>query len=273
MDDVWSGNCTHSELEGLGFLSWAEMQRMLDSGLIDVQSHTMRHTKLVENDLMRDFHNPDADYLYPIANRFPEEKPFYPGNPEFRRLIPYGTPFFGERSSLVTREVKINPAFEQLCVDRLSGIDWDRYDYEDCWSLVKHDYRRLKEAGKLTVSRESEAEYEERAWHEIYDSREVIGSRLDKSVDCICWPHGDYNAMCIDMAERAGFRCIHAVPGKGPVPKNGFTRIGITDGSALSRLRTRVRIGTALNRWPYPALHSLYRGLKSLRAAEGKSGD
>lgn len=272
MDDVWEGRCRYVDLESLGFLSWAEMVRMLDSGLIDIQSHTMRHTKLADSDMISDFHNPDADYLYPIANRFPEEKPFYPANPNFRRLISYGTPFFREGSSLVTREVRINPAFEEYCVDRLSGVDWDSFDYGECYRLVEEEYRRLRDTGHLVVAREAEVEYEDRAWNEISDSREVIGSHLNKSVDYICWPHGDYNAMCIDMAERAGFRYIHAVPGKGPVPENGFTRIGIAGGGALSRIRTRARIDACLNRWPFSALHGLYRWLKSLWSVDGKSG-
>ena len=49
-----------------GFLSWDEMMLMEASGLIDIQSHTMTHTKYFVSEKIKAFHNSKADYLYPI---------------------------------------------------------------------------------------------------------------------------------------------------------------------------------------------------------------
>lgn len=247
LEDVWNGKCDLTELTGSGFLSWEEMRLMEGSGHIDIQSHTMTHSKVWSSDEIRDFHHPGADWLYPIANLFPNRKPFYITDPDFPKLIPWGTPFFREESALTTRMISINPEFSKRCVEILSYTDWKRYRLTDCFSRIEPLYRKMKSNGTLIERVETEADYLNRLRGEIEGSKDVIEREMGKRVEHVCWPHGDYNSQCIETAFDCGYKSVHAVPGKGPVAPASFIRFGVTDTHplkiiSLARVVAKVRV-------------------------------
>ncbi|MCK5034607.1 MAG: polysaccharide deacetylase family protein [Candidatus Sabulitectum sp.] len=267
MEDVWNGKCLVSDLESSGFLSWAEMRLMESSGLVDIQSHTMTHTKVFRDSTIRDFHNPGADWLYPIGNLFPERKPFYITDAVFPNLLPYGTPFFTESSALVTRRVSINLSFNQECISILEGTDWRNYSFSHAMSVVKKLYNKYTENGTLVDGTESVADYQTRVRDEIIRSKAIIEEKLSKEVKHICWPHGDYNQFCIDTAFGSGYRSVHAVPGKGPVPDRSFTRIGVTELKTmkfLSSVRTVFKTEAQRGAFPFSTVANMYSKFRSL---------
>ncbi len=250
-----------------GFLTWEMMKEMESSGLVDIQSHTMTHSKVYASDRIRDFHNPCSDWLYPVTNAFPERRPYYISDERVKKLLPYGTPFLEETSAVTTRRVEINPSFSEYCVEKLQNTDWSRYSFRECFKLVENEYISLKAADELILSRESKEDYEHRVKWEIEESKKIIEEKLDKEVRCICWPHGDYNQFCVDTAFQAGYSLVHAVEGKGPVPDASFTRIGVTEGrfSTISALRVIAKVQALRGRFPYTLLPALNRLLSSSR--------
>lgn len=245
---------------GGGFLSWAEMREMEASGLVDIQSHTMTHSKVYSSDYIREFHNPGSDWLYPVTNLFPEYKPFYIGNESVKNLLPFGTPFFTETSALTTRIVEINPSFTEFCVQRLQDTNWSNYSFQECFSHVHNRLSELKDAKQLIVSTETEENYKERVRWEIEESKRLIEENLQKEVSCICWPHGDYNQLCVDTAYEVGYKIVHAVAGKGPVPERSFSRMGVTEyprSTTLSALRIIAKVEALRGRFPYTCVSSM----------------
>ena len=267
MEDVWNKKCSASDLQSSGFLSWAEMRLMEASGLLDFQSHTMTHTKVFRDSAIRDFHNPGADWLYPIGNLFPARKPYYITDAVFSSLLPYGTPFFTESSALVTRRVSINPSFNEECISTLNGTDWKNYSFPDAMSVVKKLYNKYTENGTLVDGTESVADYQARVRDEIIRSKAIIEEKLSKEVKHICWPHGDYNQFCIDTAFGSGYSSVHAVPGKGPVPDRSFTRIGVTEFKTmkfLSSVRTVFKTEAQRGAFPFSTVANMYSKFRSL---------
>lgn len=250
-----------------GFLSWNDMREMEASGLVDIQSHTMTHSKVYSSDRIRDFHHPGSDWLYPVTNISPEKRPYYIGDENVKRLLPYGTPFFKETSAVTTRKVEINPSFSDYCVQKLKNIDWSHYSFQECFNLIEERYTALKAADELILSREARGDYEDRVRWEIEESKRIIEEKLDKTVSSICWPHGDYNQFCIDAAFKAGYRLVHAVKGKGPVPEASFTRIGVTEGrsSTMSALRVIAKVQALRGKFPYTLLSALNRIVSTSR--------
>ncbi|MBE0674531.1 MAG: polysaccharide deacetylase family protein, partial [Bacteroidales bacterium] len=57
-DDETPGGTGSKELNGWGFLSWDEMRMMESSGLIDIQSHAMTHSRYFVSDKLTGFHRP-----------------------------------------------------------------------------------------------------------------------------------------------------------------------------------------------------------------------
>lgn len=228
LKEVWSGKCRMEELEELGFCSWDEMRYMESSGCVDIQSHTLTHTKHYYNDRIKDFHHPKSNYLYPIGNRFPEMKPDYITDSTFKTKLAYGTPFFEEKSSVLVKRVWINPEFEEACVNELKDQDWLNYNKQHCIQRVEGIYQQFVKENKLIVRVETEEEYQQRVWDEVNVSRKVIGEKLGKVVEYCCWPHGDHNELAHLMALKCGYRASTVVleHGQDNLDPSRFDRIG-----------------------------------------------
>lgn len=205
LETVWEGNAAITDLPVLGFASWEELRSMQSSGVMDIQSHTMTHTKYFVSDKIVDFHHPRADYLYPIINRHPENKAYYMTDPGFIKRIPWGTPFFEERSSVIARRVTINEQFNEECVEALKNTDWSVYSFIECLADINTIYLSYKRANKLIAHVETVEEYESRVTAELRDSKAIIEKQLKKPVRHCCWPHGEYNEFTHLIAREAGY--------------------------------------------------------------------
>jgi hypothetical protein len=206
MEDVWIGNSTLSDIDQLGYLSWDELRIMQQSGVVDVQSHTLTHTKYFVSDELVTFHRPGADCLYPVGNLFPERKPYYINDTEFDCLIPYGTPLFKESSSVIARRVFINKAFDNLVIEMLTDFQWKQFEaVEKAFKRISTEYQSWKSKGKIIESRETDTEYKKRLYDEIVVSKNIIEAELLKKVEFLCWPHGDNNEFVHQYALGAGY--------------------------------------------------------------------
>jgi len=75
LKDVWSGRCKEKNLGSKGFLSWNEMRRMEEDGVMDIQSHSMTHTWYFCSEEIIDFHHPgNTQYPWLFWNASPERK-------------------------------------------------------------------------------------------------------------------------------------------------------------------------------------------------------
>lgn len=267
VEQVWSGASALDDLEIGGFVSWEELRLMEHSGIIDVQSHTLTHTKYVCSDKLVDFHNYNSDYLYHIGNRFPERVSEYIRDSEFVNLLPFGMPFFELQSSLITRKAVINETFEEGCVLALEGTNWENYNFDSCLNKVNGLYDSYKEKDLLIKEVESEIEYQKRVVFEIRESKSILENELGKNINHVCWPHGDYNDFCHQTAIQEGHKSSLIVLGineSNDFPDR-FDRMGISDmgnNRFLSLLKARYKIGSYLNIVPWSWLKSVYVLLK-----------
>lgn len=268
LEDVWEGRVDREELGVNGYLSWEEMRIMEASGVIDIQSHTMTHAKYFVSDQLVGFHHPGADALYPITNIYPQEKPFCLSNPSFEQLLPYGTPFFEERSSVIARRVEINPGFTEACVEALQGYDFGNYRFDEAFAIVRPLYEQYRKAGNLIAAVESEDHYRERLRYEIVTSKGLIERELDKVVEFMCWPHGDNNETAHELAMEAGY--LATTVGKCedvPVTLDRLpTRFAVTPflkSSGLGILKARTKIDSFVGKGYARLAGQAYRRLRN----------
>lgn len=186
-----------------GYMSWPEMKLMEASGLVDIQSHTMSHTKYAVSDKVIGFHHKGADCLYPVGNVFPDKKPFYIADGKFENLLPYGTPFFEEKSSVIARKVIINPEFTERCVNLVRN-DLLNYDFETLIKKIGPIYNEYKD--RIIVSRESDEDFNKRLTYEIAESKKIIEDKLNKKVEFLSWPHGDNSKEAHELAIKSGYK-------------------------------------------------------------------
>ena len=260
--DVWNGNADENDLIKWGFLSWEEMRIMEASGVMDIQSHTMSHIKYPVSDKLLDFHHHGADYLYYIANSFPERKAYYIEDTEFENLLPYGYPVFEMQSAVIARQVKINPAFSDYCIDTFRDYDFGNYNFENAFERIKDEYEKYKQNSSLILSTESEEDYKDRIRYEIYESKKIIEQKLNKKVEFLCWPHGDNNESLHRMALEAGYLMTTRGKAQG-ISKTDPTRIpermGINFSTWFKKQKTIFKLKAFSGKSPYSEVLKLKR--------------
>lgn len=244
------------------------------SGLIDIQSHTMSHTKYFVSGKLEGFHHPGEDVLYAAGNRFLNQKPFHIANPKFERLLLYGFPLFEERSSIIAKKIEINPDFVNQCVSTLSHYNFNHYNFRDAFKLVAPVYQQYLDNHSLIVAVEDEDAYKKRITYEIMESKKIIERKLGKKVEFLCWPHGDHNATAHQLAIQGGYLattsgskqntpdCLERIP----------TRIGIfhvRHNRLLSLLKVRYKLGCYLGRPPWKDIQRLYHLFKTQNVSRG----
>lgn len=245
-----------------GFLSWSEMKVMIESGLVEIGSHTMTHARYFVSDCIRDFHHPERDILHPAINIFPERRTDHIGDPCFEKLLPYGYPIFEEASAVTAKRVRINEDFIKECLDRLSEYDFSQYDFRTAYGLIEDIYLRYRNANSIITSRESDEAYVERLREEIFGSKLILEENLGRSVEFLCWPHGDNNDMAHRMAIDAGYLMTTKGKAKG-ISEDDTTRIperiGVNLSSPANRLKTVCRLRALSGEFPYRALMKAWR--------------
>jgi hypothetical protein len=248
-----------------GFLSWDEMRIMEESGLVDIESHTLTHTKYFVSDRITDFHHPGADILYAAGNIYPEKKPYHIGNPDFEKLLPYGFPLFEERSSIIARKATINQDFIDECVFLLKNFDFKNYIFEKAYKFIEPLYLKYKREKSIITATESDEEYLSRIKNEISGSKTIIEEKLNKKVEFLCWPHGDNNEELHQMALAAGY--LMTTKGKANVPEDSFKtripeRVGVEFFSWRKKIKTILKLKGLSGQFPYSLFLSHYRAFR-----------
>lgn len=268
--DYWDNKASLRDIANWGFLNWEEMREMQESGTIDIQSHTMTHTKYFVSDKLVDFHHPGADSLYYIGNKFPERKPYYITDTEFEKLVFYGYPIFEQQSSVIARKVDINPSFNHSIIQSLEDIDWSKpYDFKSLYEKVRNIYDDYKKNNDIIKKIESEEEYEQRVYDELKNSKEILESNLDKKVDFLCWPHGDNNEFAHKTALELGYKATTL----GKMPRNyldetRYDRIGlgnVKNNIFLTNLKTRYKVESFRGKQPYKFAQNVYEYFRDSR--------
>ncbi len=266
LDNVWSNTATKDELPVWGYVNEDEIKLLHESGVIDIQAHTMTHTKYFVSDKLVSLHHPGDDCLYPIGNIFPQEKPYYINNPDFEKLIPYGYPFFEEKSSVTAKRVFINEDFNQAVIDILQKINWNAPDaLFKGLEIVRPLHAKWSNENKIISNIETVKEYEIRVKQEITNSKRYLENLLNKEINILCWPHGDNSDQVHKWAIKAGF--LLTTRGKNDSPKARKDphriqeRMGINFNNAIKRIKTISKIKAANGTFPYNYVMNIYRKL------------
>lgn len=267
LEDYWSNKKTYNNIEKWGFMSWDEMALMENSGFIDIQSHTMSHTKYFTSDHIVDFHHPGYDCLYPVINKFPTYAHSYIGNENFSNLIPFGYPIFESESAIVAKKFTISDEFIDFCCSEYKKriLDDYKYDLKEFRKFIDPVYLEFIKDNKLIVNIESEDEYCNRVENELKNSKLIIEEKLNKKVDFLCWPHGDNNDFAHKTALKVKYKATTTGNGKYSTIKYGSDRIPERIGLSscknsvnLTSLKTKYKIKSYMNYYPYNIMNKYY---------------
>ena len=208
LENVWQGNCRIDEIDARGFLNWTEMREMENSGLIDIQSHSLTHTWYFKSPNIIDYHRPQKIHPYPwlFWNKRPDRKPFYLKECQ-ENYIEYGHPIFEYEKALVVRRFFPNSNIISKAINFVKENGGKNFFQQKNWREKINKYmddvlKKTNNKGKI----ETKEQYIQRVTYELQQSKKMIEEHLNKKVEFICWPGGGYNKIVLDIAKKVGYK-------------------------------------------------------------------
>ena len=206
LDDVWSGRCKEEDLLNRGFLSFQEMRKMEESGVMDIQSHSMSHTWFFCNDEIIDFHYPgNNQYPWLFWNACPERKSFYL-NENQEHFVSYGTPIYANGRSLGIRRYLEDKNLTEYLVTYVKKEGLSFFERRDWKEQMFNQVDLYKKRNNFNNWRyETDEEQKERFKYELIESKIILEGKLKKEVNFLCWAGGAFNDDALNIAKECGY--------------------------------------------------------------------
>jgi len=204
LEDAWRGGTKIHDLKSLGYLSWEEMKHMEKHGVIDIQSHTMTHTWYPISDRIIDFRHPGDSYIWMTWNNHPGRKPYL--QVDANELVDLGEPVYQHERAIGAKRYFPDGNLRDYMLDYVKqkgGRDFFKSSgwREDLFRVTK----RYRAGNRLNGRYETDEEYEARVYYELQESKQIIESKLDKTVKFLCWPGGAVTGKVLRIAQEIGY--------------------------------------------------------------------
>lgn len=225
LEDYWNGKITLPELNNYdGFLNWEEMRLMEKSGLVEIQSHTLTHTKYPVSDKIIDFVSPNTkiDWLY--WNLFPDDKINFLTNPRYK--IPFGFPIYESEKGNIAFKYEEDGSLTEGLIEYVNKNVGRKFFEENNWKEKLFMFvNKFKNENNVTYKKESVEEFDNRIRFELTESKRMIEKNLDKKVNHVCWPFGGWNERTVKLADECGYLTNTACGQKNILNKNNYKRV------------------------------------------------
>lgn len=219
LEDIWNKKAAKNQLSPLGFLNWSELQIMDNSGVMDIQSHSMSHNFYFCSDRITDIYLNQPNYDWMAWIKEPNRKPYYPIENQ-QQFVSTGTPIFEFDRALGLRRYFPDDELVKYAIE-LYGEEENK--------LKNKSFFIEKLSEKLKAypgSYETDQEMEKRYRYELFESKKILEEKLNKKVDFLCWPGGGYNELSLNLSIEAGYKAS-TFSDKRQVPTNNNDYINI----------------------------------------------
>jgi len=186
------------DLEYIGYLNWEELLEMENSGIMDIQSHSLSHTFYFKSDWVVDILTEKniKDYYWFFWNSSTDKKEaiHWMGKKDFSSFLKgyHGYPIFEFGNSLGIIKFVPNEKIIRLSKNLTKNKDFNKKEV-----INKLNSYRLNK-GILETKEESNNRYNA----ELIDSKKVIEKKLNKKVSFLCWPCGSFNKLAEKIANK-----------------------------------------------------------------------
>ncbi len=212
LEDVCAGRRTEEELEGRGKIqplcTWRELSIMHESGIVDVQSHSLTHARVPVSSHLVDFLHPDFDTDFYGNVNVPISSLDIPEKPE--RKLRLGAPVFESAPHMACR-----PRFREApeLVERMLGYVDKRgsgaFFRRPSWRKELANFFRRWPAGRLG-SFQTLPDMKAAARRELEESKKILEERLaGKEIRHFCYPWFTASDMADRLTAQAGYRTVH----------------------------------------------------------------
>lgn len=174
-----------------GFMTWEEIRAAEETGVFDIQSHTMTHEFIFTSDKVVDYYTPEKfeKYYWVAWMLFPDSPNKWASKAnEYKQLIPTGYPIFEYNRRISAKKFIPNQKYVEHLIGRYNKNSSECFD------------------GECGVY-ETDEEYESYIRWEIEESKRELESRLNKEIHTLCFPGGGYTDFALEVAQKCGYKC------------------------------------------------------------------
>ena len=209
LTDRWAGKVTDEALERARvaepLCNWAELEQCVASGLVDVQCHSLTHSRIPISSSVIDVQTPHyavgayANSDLPLSSL---DDPLAP-----TRELRLGAPVFGYASRLADRpRFLLDTAREREMIDFVAQCGGTEF-------FAAPDWRKtwLREFGVDQAAHgrfETETEQTEAIERELVESKRLLEERLGASVQDLCLPWYGCGDRAAAIAAKCGYRSL-----------------------------------------------------------------
>lgn len=212
LEDMWGGKCSLDELNNRAFLeplcTWDELIIMHESGKVDIQSHSLNHTRIFVSPKLVDFFSPDFDTdifgnvnvpVTSLDNQDYPERKLQLGAPVFESASRFTClPRFKESTQLVDTFTSYVREHGERDFFIRHGWRGKLYQIFKKWPVEKLGYYETTEEMKSAVLRE------------LTESKKILEKRLSgKKVNNFCYPWFESSDMADHFVVEAGYQTAH----------------------------------------------------------------
>jgi peptidoglycan/xylan/chitin deacetylase (PgdA/CDA1 family) len=206
--DRWAGRCDAADLAYVGFLNWTEIREMENSGVFDVQSHSMTHTWYFSGPKVIDFHHPGDKFPWLAWNQNPSAKYRYLSENQ-ERTVPFGQPVYENGRSLGICRFLPNPKIADHLVDFVKHHGKEKFFARKNWREPLFEIVAQYQAKNPNFgSTESPEACEERLSYELGQSKQILEEKLGKKIDFLCFPGGSFTRQALKKAKEVGYKAF-----------------------------------------------------------------
>ena len=186
---------------GKQWLGWDEIEQMHKSGIIDFQSHTLRHEKIFIGDEIIDFCHPGI-----FVDELGLDVPTVASGGNRRRLADFGAPVYktGSRMGKCLRYLD-DEALRDDCIGYVREHGGASFFERKMW---RRELRRfLRGIGRGTAGRfESPQEQSEAISTSLIEAKEMLQSWLNKKISHLAYPWGYGCGLSVSLSKSAGYK-------------------------------------------------------------------
>ncbi|MBU1727516.1 MAG: polysaccharide deacetylase family protein [Candidatus Omnitrophica bacterium] len=180
--------------------SWQEAKIMQDTGLVDIQSHTLAHQVCFINSKIVDF-----------------QRPLHNGEPKYRWLWTaveagnndelWGAPVYEYRSRMTALRYFDGIHLRKSCMDFVSSNGGVRFFDNLEWRWILNRFvNEFRIQNRVQDNYETKEEQVHQIKYSLAKSREVIKEKLNKDCFYLALPWNQGNSLTLKLIEESGYR-------------------------------------------------------------------
>lgn len=200
LEDAWAGRVDEGDLEVRGFMSWPEMKRASEEGVLSIQSHSMTHTWYPVGPEVVDFHRPGDGHVWLDWNADPDFKPYYLKDPGSSK-VPWGVPVYRHAKSLEATRYFPDPSEAERLAAFVAVNGGEAFFGQAGWRERLHKELEAARGGGGEKGRtETPDERRYRVEFELRESKSLIELQVGAPVHSVFWPGGGYSDEALEAA-------------------------------------------------------------------------